>query len=57
MVLLHFLMELLAKSNALLNLVSADKTSGESQDELKILEMSLNKDDIICKLSYIVIVL
>jgi hypothetical protein len=46
-------MELLAKSNALLNLVSADKSSGESQDELRILEMSLNKDDIICKLPYI----
>jgi len=45
---------MLHKSNNLLNMVSAAKSSaseGKSipADELRILEMSLNKDDIMCK--------
>lgn len=53
-ILVEFLLEMLQKSNSLLNMVSAAKATesegkGILADELKILEMSLNKDDIMCK--------
>jgi len=53
-ILVSFLLEMLHKSNNLLNMVSAAKatsTEGKTNmaDELEILEMSLNKDDVMCK--------
>ena len=53
-ILVEFLLEMLHKSNNLLNMVSAAKaTASEGKsilaDELKILEMSLNKDDVMRK--------
>lgn len=53
-ILVEFLLEMLHKSNNLLNMVSAAKATaieGKSvlADELKILEMSLNKDDVMRK--------
>lgn len=46
-VLFRFLVELLVKSNGLLRMVS--DTSTAKDDELRILEMSLNKNDIMRK--------
>ena len=47
--LIGYLLELLANSNGLLNLVSADKSHTSEKDELRILEMSLNKEEVLCK--------
>lgn len=46
--LLKFLLEILTKSNGILNMPSADKHQNQSE-ELRILEMSLNKNDVMCK--------
>lgn len=47
--LLNLVLELLTNSNGLLNLVSADKSHTEAKDEMRLLEMSLNKDDVMRK--------
>lgn len=47
------MVELLVKSNGLLRMVS--DTSGAKDDELRILEMSLNKNDIMLDKSKLVI--
>ncbi len=44
-ILIEFLLEMIQKSGSLLSMVSASK----QEEELKILEMSLQKEEIMCK--------
>lgn len=59
-ILIEFLLEMLCKSSSLLNMVSAAKMDSldpknkqQEVDELRILEMSLNKEDVMRKIFFI----
>ncbi len=45
--LINYMLELIFKSNAMLDLI-------DTSDDMKMMEMSINKNDIMCKYSHMV---